>query len=88
MPDGIPPEGGCPPGLPGIPGWASNEDVIGKSVPVHSRTIDKGQILSSRVDEFLYVDKTNKEFGLRLSGGGRVFVKLDDAIDLIMKAIF
>lgn len=77
--------GGCPPGHPGTEGWAGNEDVVGKQVDIHSILFDQDRKIQTTTQEFFYIDRTNREIGIRLNNGGRVFIKLDEISEVIFK---
>lgn len=77
--------GPCPSGPPGTEGWAGNEDVVGKQVDIHSILFDQDRKIQTTTQEFFYVDRTNREIGIRLKNGGRVFIKLDDVSEVIFK---
>lgn len=77
--------GGCPPGHRGVEGWAGNEDVVGKQVDIHSVLFDQDRKIQTTTQEFFYIDRTNREIGIRLKNGGRVFIKLDEVAEIVFK---
>ena len=80
--------GPCPEGPRGIEGWGSNEDVSARMVDVHSILFDQERKIQTKTQEFLYIDRTNREMGIRLKNGGRVFISLDEVIQLIFEKRF
>jgi len=77
--------GPCPPGLRGMEGWNGNEDVSAKPVDINSILFDQDRKIQTKTQECLYIDRTNRELGIRLKNGGRVFVNLDEVVELIFK---
>lgn len=76
---------GCPSGARGIEGWASNEDVSTKRVDVHSILFEQDRKIQTKTQECFYIDRTNRELGVRLMNGGRVFINLDEVVELIFR---
>lgn len=69
-------------------GWSSNEDVSAKPVDVHSILFDQERKIQTKTQECLYIDRTNREMGIRMKNGGRVFINLDEVIQLIFEKRF
>jgi hypothetical protein len=76
----------CPAGPPGTEGWSSGEDVIGKQVTIYSKFFEGERKIETQTQEFFYIDRTNREIGVRTSAGGRVFINLDDVLEFLRKA--
>lgn len=75
----------CPSGAPGTEGWASSDDVVGKQVTVFSKFQDGERKIETQTQELFYIDRTNREIGVRTSTGGRVFVNLDEVLAFLSK---
>jgi hypothetical protein len=74
-----------PRGPRGMEGWSSDEDVVGKQVTVFSKFFEGERKIETQTQEFFYIDRTNREIGVRTSTGGRVFVNLDDVLSFLNK---
>lgn len=79
--------GGCPSGAPGMEGWSGTDDVVGKHVNVKSLFFEQERKIQTRTQEFFYIDRTNREIGIRTNTGGRVFVSLDEVLEFLKKEL-
>lgn len=71
----------------GYLGWGSDEHVVGKLAPVESVILEGGKQVHGKREVLLYVDRTNREVGIRTPDGGKVFVHLDDVLELLRKGV-
>lgn len=77
----------CPTGPKGVEGWSSTDIVHTKMSPLKSVCRVDGKLVEDGREELLYVDRTHKELGVRLSTGDRIFVPLDDVLELLKKGV-
>jgi hypothetical protein len=79
---------GGPIGHRGHEGWSGTDKVVAEDTTVHNLHWVGNERVDSRTEEFLYVDQTNREVGIRTKDGGRVFVSLDVLLGLLRRGVF
>lgn len=82
-PDGRP----CVEGPPGAQGWSSADDVQAKVTNLQNVMFEHGKEIREGRPELLYVDRTHGELGIRLQSGGRIFVPLEDVLEILRKNV-